>query len=74
MQENWIMATKCPDCGKLLKPLQTTCLCGWTEKVIEQAQKPSRLCGKQDCKELGRFSKNIKGEGPWYCAEHYWNE
>lgn len=44
----------CPDCGKRLKELQTTCICGWTEVVKET--KKLCLCGDIIFKEGKCFS------------------
>ncbi len=69
------MAIKCPDCGKLLKPLQTTCLCGYQKKKQGQEYVDDRKCewraGELRCPATGTNSASITGGGPWYCRWHF---
>ena len=65
---------KCPDCFKTLKPLQTTCMCGWSEKP--KVEIDDHLCQHMEygvkCTKAGTDSTSIKGGGPWYCKEHFY--
>ena len=72
------MSSECPECMRPLRPGATSCrACGWgTSESATVAADPLRFrCAWQAngdrCRYFGTVSGCTKGEGPWYCREHY---
>lgn len=63
----------CPDCGNKIKPLQTTCMCGWKreeKKEIIADHKCAWTNGRERCIAMGTRTMSATGSDKWYCRWH----
>lgn len=66
----------CGRCNKPMRPLQTTCDCGWkkpkTEKKMEQNRYQCQCtAGGLRCPALGTMRRGVREGAMWLCRDHY---
>ena len=68
----------CPSCGLNIND-EESCICGWKKKgkyrPSDDGIDHSKICAYtyrgEKCQRLGTISGGTRGEGPWYCSDHY---
>lgn len=66
-----IMTAPCPSCGGMREADGKSCSCGWrVGKAKSDAHQINMFCPV--CGERGSMSDGLRGQGPWYCSEHWW--
>ena len=69
----------CPTCGTDIGKNEI-CSCGWTKAKPRRHREEdgidhSKICAYtyrgEKCQRLGTISAGTRGEGPWYCRDHY---
>lgn len=67
---------RCPECNQNLITEVMDCSCGWRAGQSEQMPADHRcqyqVRGRR-CPLPGTISPSIRGNGPWYCSEHWRN-
>lgn len=70
----------CPECKSDIGN-SLVCLCGWTKSKPKRFREEdgidhSKICAYtfrgEKCQRLATISQGVRGEGPWYCRDHYW--